>query len=142
MASGATFRITSTSEPAVNPLTYVDFFHIMKEMGKGQPLSERELLILLALIRLEPEAYGVPIAREIEARTGRMVALSGVYTALERLESRGLVKSNLGEASSVRGGRARRYFQVTAQGVRELRAMRRALTAMWTGIPALEGGKA
>ena len=123
-------------------MTRVDFFHTMKEMSKAQPLSERELLILLALIRLEPEAYGVPIAREIEARAGRMVALSSVYTALDRLEARGLVKSNLGEAASVRGGRAKRYFQVTAQGVRELREMRRALTTMWTGIPTLEGGKA
>ena len=94
---------------------------------------------MLALIRLAPEAYGVTIAREIEAKTKRLVALSSVYGALERLEARGLVKSALGEATSERGGRAKRYFQVTAQGIRELRAIRRALTTMWTGIPALEG---
>jgi DNA-binding PadR family transcriptional regulator len=108
-------------------------------MSKAASLSEIELLILLALIRLAPEAYGVPIAREIEAKAKRPVALSSVYGALERLEARGLVKSELGEATSERGGRAKRYFQATAQGVRELRAVRRALTAMWTGIPALEG---
>lgn len=102
-------------------------------------LSDLELLILLALIRLAPEAYGVPIAREIEAQTRRSVALSSVYGALERLEAKGLVKSALGEATSARGGRAKRYFQATAEGIRELRAVRRALTAMWTGIPALEG---
>lgn len=111
-------------------------------MRQGSSLSELELLILLALIRLEPEAYGVPIAREIEAKAKRSVALSSVYGALERLEARGLVKSELGEAAAERGGRAKRYFQVTAQGVRELRAIRGALTTMWTGIRALEGGKA
>jgi PadR family transcriptional regulator PadR len=108
-------------------------------MTKESSLSELELLILLALIRLAPEAYGVPIAREIEAKARRSVALSSVYGALERLEARGLVKSDLGEATSERGGRAKRYFHATAQGIHELRAVRRALTTMWTGIPALEG---
>jgi PadR family transcriptional regulator, regulatory protein PadR len=111
-------------------------------MSQGHSLSELELLILLALIRLAPEAYGVPIAREIKAKAKRSVALSSVYVTLERLEARGLVKSKLGEATSERGGRAKRYFQITAQGVRELRATRLALTTMWTGIPALEGAKA
>ena len=111
-------------------------------MAATPGLSELELLILLALLRLTPEAYGVPVAREIEERTRRSVALSSVYAALERLEARGLVKSELGEATQERGGRAKRYFEATAQGVRELRWTRQALTAMWGGIPALEGGKA
>ena len=111
-------------------------------MQARHALGDLELLILLALMRLAPEAYGVPIAREIEARTKRIVALSSVYSILERLEKAGLVKSELGEATEQRGGRAKRYFQVTALGSLEIRATQRALVAMWQGIPALEGGNA
>jgi DNA-binding PadR family transcriptional regulator len=105
-------------------------------------LSEPELLILLALIRLEPDAYGVPIAREIESRGKRNIALGSVYAALERLEKKGLVRSELGEATAERGGRAKRYFHITARGLRETRAARESLTRMWDGVPRLEGGKA
>ncbi len=111
-------------------------------MAAKHSLSDLELLVLLALIRLAPEAYGVPIAREIEERTKRTVALSSVYAILERLEAKGLVRSELGEATEERGGRAKRYFQVSAQGAREVRTAQKALMAMWQGIPALEGGNA
>jgi PadR family transcriptional regulator PadR len=104
--------------------------------------GEIELLILLALIRLGPEAYGVPIAREIESRARRTVALAGVYAALERLEKRGLTTSELGEATPERGGRAKRYFRITAAGLREVRLRRASLVRMWTGVPELEGGHA
>ena len=96
---------------------------------------------VLALIRLGPAAYGVPIAREIAASGGRPVALGSVYAALERLAERGLVISELGEATRERGGRAKRYFQVTAEGLREARETRQSLIGMWTGVPLLEGGK-
>lgn len=109
-------------------------------MATRHSLSDLELLVLLALIRLAPEAYGVPIAREIEERTKRTVALSSVYAVLERMQKRGLVKSELGEATEERGGRAKRYFQLTALGLREVRSTRQALTGMWQGVPALEGG--
>jgi PadR family transcriptional regulator PadR len=111
-------------------------------MAHGNSLGELELLILLALIRLAPKAYGVPIAREIEATAKRAVALSSLYAALERLEAKGLVKSELGEATQERGGRAKRYFQISAPGVREVRTARQALMSMWHGIPMLEGAKA
>ena len=103
-------------------------------------LSDLELLVLLALIRLGPEAYGVPIAREIETRTKRSVAFGSVYAVLERLEEKGLVKSKLGEATSERGGRAKRYFHITAKGLREARSTREAFIGMWQGVPELEGG--
>jgi len=109
---------------------------------RKHPLNDLELLVLLALIRLGPEAYGVPIAREIEAQGKRSVALGTVYAVLERLAEKGLVRSELGEATQARGGRAKRYFQVTAKGLQEVRATREALIGMWRGIPALEGGKA
>ena len=117
-------------------------FCIFEEMAQKHALGDLELLVLLALMRLGPEAYGVPTAREIEGHAMRFAPLGSVYAVLERLEARGLVHSMLGEATPERGGRAKRYFQVTAKGVREVRAAREALTAMWRGIPALEGGKA
>ena len=89
-------------------------------MNRQHTLGDVELLVLLALIRLAPQAYGVPIAREIEVAGKRFVALGSVYAALERLADRGLVRSELGEATKERGGRAKRYFQITAAGLREV----------------------
>ncbi len=104
-------------------------------MARGHSLNDLELLVLLALLRLAPEAYGVPIAREIESKAKRSVALSTIYATLERLEAKGLVKSEIGEATPERGGRAKRYFQVTGLGVREVRSTRQALIGMWQGVP-------
>ena len=97
---------------------------------------------MLALMRLGDHAYGVPIGREIEERSGREVSLGSVYAALERLQEKGLVRSHLGEPTSERGGRARRYFHLTAQGLREVRESRRALVNLWNGLPELEAGRA
>jgi PadR family transcriptional regulator PadR len=105
-------------------------------------LGEFELMVLLALIRLGENAYGVPISREIEQRSGREVALGSVYAALERLEEKGLATSTLGDPTAERGGRAKRYFRVTAQGLREVRETQRALVSLWRGLPELSGGKA
>lgn len=100
-------------------------------------LGNFELMVLLALIRLGDEAYGVPIAAAIEDGTSRSVALSSVYAALDRLEEKGLVTSRLGEPTPERGGRAKRHFQITPGGLQEVRAARRAFTKLWGGIPAL-----
>ena len=105
-------------------------------------LGEFELIVLLALLRLGENAYGVLIARTIEDGTGRGVGIGSVYAALERLEQKGLVSSRLGEPTPERGGRAKRYFRVTAAGLRRVRATQRALVALWRGLPQLEGGKA
>ena len=99
-----------------------------------------DLMILLAVLRLDEDAYGVPIATEIANTTGRTVALATVYAALDRLERRGWVSSRMGESTAERGGRAKRYFRVTAKGVREARAAKRALIKMWRGIRPLEEG--
>lgn len=71
---------------------------------------------------------------------GREVALGSVYAALERLEAKGFVSSTLGEPTAERGGRAKRYFRVTAEGLSEVRASRRILTMLWRNVPALERG--
>jgi PadR family transcriptional regulator len=97
-----------------------------------------ELLVLLALIRLGNEAYGVPIGKAIQESSGRNVALGSVYVALERLETKGLVRSKRGEPTAVRGGRAKTFFFITARGLREVRTAQRTLMRLWQGIPQLE----
>jgi len=111
-------------------------------MARGTYPGEFELMVLLTLIRLGEDAYGVPICHEIEKRSGREAALGSVYAALERLEAKGLVKSRLGDATAVRGGRAKRYFRITAQGVRDVRQTQRVLTDLWRGLPELDRGLA
>ncbi|SRR6266540_106468 len=104
-----------------------------------QLLTDFELMILLAVLRSGDEAYGVVIAREIERTARRDVLLGAVYAALERLERTGLVASKLGEPTSMRGGRAKRFFRVTPQGLRAVRDTRKALVALWSDVPRLEG---
>jgi DNA-binding PadR family transcriptional regulator len=101
-------------------------------------LTDFELMIMLAILRVRDEAYGVPIAREIEMTAGRTVTLGAVYLALDRLQENGLVVSELGEATAERGGRAKRFFRVTAKGLRAVRDTQRALIALWKGIPELK----
>ncbi len=104
-------------------------------------LGNLELMVLLALLRVRRGAYGVPISREIAEQTGREVAIGSVYAALERLERKGFVSSALGEPSPERGGRAKRYFQITGKGVHEVRDAQRMLTNMWRNL-GLQGESA
>ena len=108
-------------------------------MRKGAYLGQFELMVLLVLMRLGDEAYGVTIADELEKQTGREVVIASVYATLERLQDRGLVSSSLGDATPERGGRAKRYFRVTGAGVREVRDARRSLISLWKGLPELKG---
>jgi PadR family transcriptional regulator len=105
-------------------------------------LGQHELLVMLAVLRLGRDAYGVPIATEIANRTGREMLQGSVYATLERLEGKGLVVSELGEATPQRGGRAKRYFRLTAEGVRQVREAQRALEALWVDLPQSTGTKA
>jgi PadR family transcriptional regulator, regulatory protein PadR len=111
-------------------------------MARRGFLGGFELLVLLALIRLGDEAYGVPISEAIEKSSGRQVALGSVYITLERLQNKGLVSSELGESTAVRGGRAKTYFRITAKGLREVRRAQRTLIALWQDVPQLRGGTA
>ena len=104
-----------------------------------ESLGHLELLVLLALMRQGDEAYGVPIAREIERGTGKPVVLASVYNTLERLEEKGLIRSALGQPTPERGGRRKRYFAMTTPGLREVRAAKKALTILWQGVPIHEG---
>ena len=105
-------------------------------------LTDFELMILLAILRVGDEAYGVPIAREIETTGARSVILGAVYAALDRLETNGLVASSVGEPTPERGGRAKKFFRVTPDGLRAVRQAQQSLTSLWSGIPQLTRGRA
>lgn len=102
-------------------------------------LGEFEQMVLLAIIRLEDDAFGGKIREEIEQRVGRTVARGALYTTLDRMESKGLVSSRSGEKQADRGGRPRRYFTVGAAGLESLRESRKALLSLWSGIEGVLG---
>ncbi len=95
-------------------------------------------MLLLAVIHLRDEAYGVPISRQLERHRGRNVSVGSVYAALERLEGKGLVVSTLGDPTPERGGKAKRYFRVTREGLRQVRETKQVLTRLWQEIPGLK----
>jgi PadR family transcriptional regulator PadR len=111
-------------------------------MRSRQHLSTLELMIMLALFQLGDEGYGVSVAKEIESATGREVLLGSIYAALERLEKKGLVSCQLGEATPERGGRAKMYFRVTPKGLREARETQGALERLWKRLPQWRGSTA
>ncbi len=97
-------------------------------------LGEFEHLILLAVVRLGDEAYGVTIIDELEHRTGREISQAATYIGLKRLRDKGLLTSRLADPSPERGQRARRYFEVTKFGLERLRDSANALFSMWEGL--------
>jgi DNA-binding PadR family transcriptional regulator len=103
-------------------------------MPKGESLGEFEHLILLAVLRLNDDAYGMRVRREIAERTGRDVTIGAVYATLERLESKGLVSATVGEATPERGGRPKRSFQVTGAGMDAVNRTRQELENMSEGL--------
>ncbi len=92
---------------------------------KGDHLGEFEELVLLAVDGLGDAAYGVTVQQTLEQATTRDVSLGAVYAALDRLETKGLLRSSVTEGAPVRGGRSRRTFAVTREGARRLEALRR-----------------
>lgn len=104
-----------------------------------QGLGDFEQIVLLAILQLDGEVYGVPVVDEIERRTGRSVSRSAVYVALRRLEDKGLVSSWMSDPVPERGGKPRRCVKVEPEGLRLLRESRRTMEQMWQGLdPALE----
>ena len=101
-------------------------------------LTDFELMLLLGILRVGEDAYGVQIALEVERTSGRRVLLGAAYAALDRLERNGLVTSELGDPSPERGGRAKRFFRVTPRGLGAARETQRALIALWRGVPQLK----
>jgi PadR family transcriptional regulator PadR len=100
-------------------------------------LGDLQHLVLLAILRLGGDAYGVSIRDEIHERAGRELSLGAVYSALRRLESQGLVRSRKGEPAPVTGGRAKTYFALTREGVGSVHATQRELEGMLRGLDGL-----
>ena len=103
-------------EQIVWPETSDDFVPYINYTVDMHRLGHFEQLLLLALVRLGDDTYGVPIKDEIQARTGRIVSPGAIYTALDRLEKRGLVRSRLGEPTPERGGKRKRAYSLTVKG--------------------------
>ena len=104
-------------------------------MGKGDYLGEFELVVLITLLHLGEEAYGMTIRRDIEERTGRSVSIGAVYTTLRRLQGKGYVSAKLGAPSRSRGGRAKKYFTLEAEGQAALQRSREMFYRLWKNVP-------
>lgn len=103
-------------------------------MGKGDYLGEFEQLVLLALVRLGKEGYGMTVRRELEATSGRSTSIGSVYATLDRLEAKGLLSSSIGDPEPVRGGRGRRTFRIEPDGLVALARSRDVMAKMWDGV--------
>ena len=111
-------------------------------MGKGEFLGEFEQMVILAILRLGSDAYGMTVRRELEKTAGRKVTFGTVYGTLERLEAKGFVTSSHAAPEPVRGGRARRYFQVKPAGELALARARDMMGRMWDGVQLAPEGDA
>ena len=111
-------------------------------MSSATSLGEFEQIVLLSILRLDEAAYGVSIRAEIAKRTGRSVASGALYTTLQRLEEKGLVTSRLGDPTSERGGRAKRYYKVSAAGLGRLKRAQQAYQCLLEGLELLGGSHA
>jgi len=103
-------------------------------MPAREHLGEFEQIVLLAIVRLQDNAYGVPIRREIEKRAHRDLTVGALSRTLDRLEEKGYVASWFSDPAPERGGRSKRYFRLEPLGVRALRQSQQALAAMWDGV--------
>ena len=102
-------------------------------------LGEFEYAVMLAVLHLDEDAYAVPIREIIEQKTARPVARGALYTGLDRLESKGCLKSRMGDPSEERGGKARRYYTVTAAGLKAIRATHESFTNLARGLESILG---
>ena len=106
-------------------------------MSRSAPppvLGEFEQIVILALLRLGPDAYGAAVCAEIEKRSGRGVSVSAVHTTLDRLEQKGLVKSRVGDPTPQRGGKRKRHYEVSALGIKAVQSSYRSLRNMADGL--------
>lgn len=110
-------------------------------MGKGEFLGEFEQMVLLAILRLGEDAYGMTVRRELEETAGRNVTFGTVYGTLERLEAKGFVTSRHADPEPVRGGRARRYFKVEPLGERAMVRGRDMMDRLWDGVQLAADGE-
>jgi PadR family transcriptional regulator PadR len=103
-------------------------------MSAIDPIGEFEQVLLLAVLRLGDDAYAVSVREEILRCTGRGVSRGSIYITLDRLETKGYLKSRLADPTPERGGRAKRYYALRPRALEALRESRRALVALWRGL--------
>ena len=103
-------------------------------MANSPPIGELEQLILLAILRLGPDAYGLSIARELEAEAGRRLSRGALYTSLDRLEAKGFLRWKLAPGGPQRQALPKRMYSVLPRGVAALRASKHVLRRMWRGL--------
>ncbi len=121
--------------------TMICINYIAVIMKADRTLGGFESMLLLAVLRLGEQAYGVPIRHELLSKAKKDVAIGAIYTGLERLQRKRFVESWLGEPTSARGGRAKRYYRVTARGLKILNETQRAIRGLMVGL-SLAGGNA
>ncbi|WP_258097390.1 PadR family transcriptional regulator [Marinoscillum pacificum] len=100
-------------------------------------LGELEELILLVILKLEEQAYGLAIQKEIQSETSRNVTIGAVHGTVNRLESKGLLESAFGGATEERGGRRKRFLKITSAGMDALRQSKELRLGLWNQIPSL-----
>ena len=126
--SGGTFGFDSLSH----------LFYNAVHMRRPHTLGEFEQIVLLSILRLGETAYGVPIGAEIADHTGRRVAPGALYTTLDRLEDKGFITSRVGDPTPERGGRAKRYYKVSASGLKAVKRAQNAYQSLLQGLELLE----
>ena len=104
---------------------------------KGTYLGEFQEIVLLTILVLEENAYGVSVQEEIEKRTGRGVSRGALHTAFTRLEEKGFIKSEYGGATAERGGRRKRFYQVTNLGKSSLNETKEVRDELWSSVPKI-----
>jgi DNA-binding PadR family transcriptional regulator len=110
-------------------------------MGRGEYLGEFEQVVLLAVARLEEEAYGMRVREEIEVRAGRRTSIGAVYATLERLVSKGYARETEMPGGAERSGLARRFYEITPAGKGALEEVRELQARMWSGLKLRPGGR-
>lgn len=107
---------------------------------EAQRLTDLEQLLLLSVLHAGEEAHAGAVRTVLEERGERPSSLGSIYVTMTRLEERDLVQSTMGDPTPERGGKAKRLYRVTAEGMEALRASRRVIERMWEGLPTLDGG--
>ena len=107
----------------------------------GSYIGEFEHMVLLAILQLGDSAYGVAIMDELEERAGRVSSRGATYMTLDRMESKGLIKSQMGEPTAERGGRAKRLFTVTPAGAEAVRRSQAAYRELSKGLEGVLGAE-
>jgi len=110
-------------------------------MGRGEYLGEFEQVVLLAIARLEEDAYGMRVRAEIESRAGRRATIGAVYATLERLVGKGYARETEVPGGAERSGLARRFYEITPAGKGALEDARELQARMWSGLKLRQGGR-